>query len=86
MLSRREFNEAVSRAVRTGDSDIPEVKASAEYWRNELYNPLRDEMIELNMLPDDVDVSTSVNYLNRVYNKQKLQAKCHRLYLRYLSG
>ena len=31
-------------------------------------------MIELNMLPDDVDVSTSVNYLNRVYNKQKLQA------------
>ena len=74
VLSRREFNEAVSRAVRTGDSDIPQVKASAEYWRNELYNPLRDEMIELNMLPDDVDVSTSVNYLNRVYNKQKLQA------------
>jgi hypothetical protein len=73
-MKRREFNEAVSRAVRTGDSDIPEVKASAEYWRNELYNPLRDEMIELNMLPDDVDVSTSVNYLNRVYNKQKLQA------------
>jgi hypothetical protein len=74
VLSRREFNEAVSRAVRTGDSEIPQVKASAEYWRNELYNPLRDEMIELKMLPDDVDVSTSVNYLNRVYNKQKLQA------------
>jgi hypothetical protein len=73
-MKRREFNEAVSRAVRTGDSDVPEIKASAEYWRNELYNPLRDEMIELNMLPDDVDVSTSVNYLNRVYNKQKLQA------------
>jgi len=73
-MNRRQFNEAVSRAVRTGDSDIPEVKASAEYWRSELYNPLRDEMIELNMLPDDVDVSTSVNYLNRVYNKQKLQA------------
>ena len=73
-MKRRDFNEAVSRAVRTGDSDIPQVKASAEYWRNELYNPLRDEMIELNMLPDDVDVSTSVNYLNRVYNKQKLQA------------
>lgn len=73
-MKSREFNEAVSRAVRTGDSDVPEIKASAEYWRNELYNPLRDEMIELNMLPDDVDVSTSVNYLNRVYNKQKLQA------------
>jgi len=73
-IKRREFNEAVSRAVRTGDSDVPEIKASADYWRNELYNPLRDEMIELNMLPEGVDVATSVNYLNRVYNKQKIQA------------
>lgn len=73
-MKRREFNEAVSRSVRTGESDIPEVKRSAEYWRSELYDPLRDEMIELNMLPEGVDVSTSVNYLNRVYNKQKLQA------------
>ena len=74
VLKRREFNEAVSRAVRTGESDIPEVKQSADYWRKELYNPLRDEMIDLNMLPEGVDVATSVNYLNRVYNKQKIQA------------
>ena len=73
-LSRREFNEAVARAVRTGDSEIPEVKASADYWRNELYNPLRDEMVALKMLPEDVDVTTSVNYLNRVYNTQKIRA------------
>jgi hypothetical protein len=73
-IKRREFNEAVSRAVRTGESDIPQVKQSADYWRNELYNPLRDEMIDLDMLPEDVDVATSVNYLNRVYNKQKIQA------------
>jgi hypothetical protein len=73
-MKRREFNESVSRAVRTGESDIPQVKQSADYWRNELYNPLRDEMIDLNMLPEGVDVATSVNYLNRVYNKQKIQA------------
>lgn len=73
-MKRRQFNESVSRAVRTGESDIPQVKQSADYWRNELYNPLRDEMIDLDMLPEGVDVATSVNYLNRVYNKQKIQA------------
>jgi hypothetical protein len=73
-MKRREFNEAVARAVRTGDSEIPQVRQSADYWRNELYNPLRDEMVALKMLPEDVDVTTSVNYLNRVYNTQKIQA------------
>jgi len=73
-MKRREFNEAVARAVRTGDSEIPQIKQSADYWRNELYNPLRDEMVALKMLPEDVDVTTSVNYLNRVYNTQKIRA------------
>ncbi len=72
VMTSTEFNEAVARAVRTGESDIPEVKASADFWRSELYDPLRDEMIELKMLPEDVDVSTSVNYLNRIYNKNKI--------------
>jgi hypothetical protein len=74
-MNLKQFNEAVSRAVRTGDSDIPEVKQSAEYWRANLYDPLRDEMIAEDMLPEGVDVSTSVNYLNRVYNKDKILAK-----------
>ena len=73
-MKLKEFNEAVSRAVRTGDSDIPEVKQSAESWRKNLYDPLRDEMIAEDMLPEGVDVSTSVNYLNRVYNKDKILA------------
>jgi hypothetical protein len=72
VMTSIEFNEAVARAVRTGESDIPEVKASADFWRSELYDPLRDEMIDLNMLPEDVDVSTSVNYLNRIYSKNKI--------------
>ncbi len=73
-MNQKQFNEAVSRAVRTGDSDIPEVKQSAESWRKNLYDPLRDEMIAEDMLPEGVDVSTSVNYLNRVYNKDKILA------------
>lgn len=73
-MKRRDFNEAVARAIRTGESDIPEIKASSDFWRKELYDPLKDEMIELKMLPEDVDVSTSVNYLNRVYSSGKIDA------------
>lgn len=71
-LKQREFNEAVAKAIRSGESDIPEVKQSADYWMENLYNPLKQRMIEEKLLPEDVDVSTSVNYLNRIYDKGKI--------------
>ena len=73
-MNRKQFNEAVSTAIRRGDSDIPQVKASADYWNKELYTPLKDEMVALKLLPEDVDVKTANNYLNRVWNKNKISA------------
>tara|TARA_B110000037_G_scaffold114971_1_gene132151 strand:+ start:3042 stop:6065 length:3024 start_codon:yes stop_codon:yes gene_type:complete len=73
-MNRKQFNEAVSTAIRRGDSDIPQVKASADYWNKELYTPLKDEMIAQKLLPEDVDVKTANNYLNRVWNKNKISA------------
>lgn len=73
-INRKQFNEAVSTAIRKGDSDIPQVKASADYWNKELYTPLKDEMVALKLLPEDVDVKTANNYLNRVWNKNKISA------------
>jgi hypothetical protein len=73
-MNRKQFNEAVSTAIRKGDSDIPQVKASADYWNKELYTPLKDEMIAQKLLPEDVDVKTANNYLNRVWNKNKISA------------
>lgn len=73
-LKQREFNEAVAKAIRSGESDIPEVKQSADYWMENLYNPLKERMIEEKLLPEDVDVSTSVNYLNRIYDKGKIDS------------
>ena len=73
-MNRKQFNEAVSTAIRKGDSDIPQVKASANYWNKELYTPLKDEMVALKLLPEDVDVKTANNYLNRVWNKNKISA------------
>ena len=69
-----DFNAAVSRAIRTGKSDSPEILSSANYWRNELYEPLKNEMVALKMLPEDVDVSTATNYLNRVWDRNKINA------------
>jgi hypothetical protein len=50
LMNRKQFNEAVATAIRKGDSDIPQVKASADFWNKELYTPLKDEMIALKLL------------------------------------
>lgn len=73
-LTRQEFNRAVATAMRKGDSNIPEVKSAADFWRAELYDPLKKEMIDQGLLPDDVSVSTANNYLNRVWKKEYIAA------------
>ena len=73
-LKRLQFNEAVGRAVRNDSSEIPEVLESARIWRSELYDPLKNEAIAVGALPEDVQVSTAVNYLNRRWNKSKIAA------------
>lgn len=70
-----EFNQAVSRALRNGDaSEIPEAAQSAQAFRRELYDPIKDNAIEVGLLPEDVDVSTAVSYLNRRWNKDAINA------------
>jgi hypothetical protein len=74
VMKKLQFNEAVARAIREGKSDIPEVDAAAKAWQEKLYEPIKNELIEAKLLPEDVDVSTAVNYLNRRWNKQKVAA------------
>ena len=70
-----EFNQAVSRALRNGDvSGIPEAAQSAQAFRRELYDPIKENAIEVGLLPEDVDVSTAVSYLNRRWNKDAINA------------
>ena len=72
-LSRKGFNEEVSKALRNG-SDEELIQRSADAWRKEVYDPIKVKAIDQKLLPDDVDVTTAENYLNRVWNKQKLTA------------
>ncbi len=83
-MKHRQFNEAVARAIRSGESDIPQVKQSAKYWYDELYNPLKEEMISQGMLPEDVNIQTSVNYLNRVWDKNKISSN-YNVFIRKVS-
>jgi hypothetical protein len=71
-LRKRQFNEEVARAMRNDESAIPEAMQSANNWRTELYNPIKDDLVELGLLPDDVSVSTAVSYLNRRWDKGRV--------------
>ena len=73
-LRRRQFNEEVARAMRNEESAIPEALQSANSWRTELYNPIKNDLVELGLLPEDVSVGTAVGYLNRRWNKGKVSA------------
>ncbi len=73
-LSRVAFNEEVAKALRSGKSDIPEVKEAADYWNANLYTPIKDKLIDQRMLTEDVDVTTAVNYVNRIYDTNKIAA------------
>lgn len=75
-IGKKKFNELVSREIRNPQPDTPQhIKQAAQAWDRELYEPLKKLMIENNLLPDDVDVKTAKNYLNRVWNKQKIAAE-----------
>jgi len=75
-IGKKKFNELVSREIRNPQPDAPQhIKQAAQAWDRELYEPLKKLMIENNLLPDDVDVKTAKNYLNRVWNKQKIAAE-----------
>lgn len=73
-LRRRQFNEEVARAMRNEESAIPEALQSANNWRTELYNPIKDDLVELGLLPEDISVGTAVGYLNRRWDKGKVSA------------
>lgn len=74
VLKKKDFNVLVSKELRNPTSTDPHVIKSADEWRSKLYDPLKKEMIDTDLLPKDIDVKTAVNYLNRVWNKEKIRS------------
>ncbi|MFN3247687.1 hypothetical protein [Roseibium album] len=73
--NQKAFDEAVAKSTRRGDVD-PDgndfVTAVAQSWRKDVADPLKDEAVSVNLLPEGVKVTTAPSYLYRVYNQQKI--------------
>lgn len=70
-LTEKEFREAVSKAIRNG-SPNKHIQEAANIWDAEVYQPIKKRAIDEGMLPEDVSVDTAENYLNRIWNKEKV--------------
>ncbi|MGH6644505.1 MAG: hypothetical protein ACRED3_17595, partial [Bradyrhizobium sp.] len=75
-MTRADFEEAVGEAMRRGDVGQNDyVTEAARVWREKLYDPFKQEGIDLGLLPHDVTVSEAPSYFRRLYNQQRLTAQ-----------
>lgn len=71
-----EFKEAVSDALRNGDThEVPQVQMAAQAIRSRVFEPWKKRAIDAGIFGEDVDVKTADSYLQRLYNKQAIAAK-----------
>jgi hypothetical protein len=72
-ISYDDFDRAVHSVIVTGKQHPNEaVNRGAKHLMDKVFNPLKDELIELNILPEDITVKNAVNYITIVFNKQKI--------------
>lgn len=78
-----EFRQAVGKAMRRAEGTKlnrgeqafpPEVMAAAQAWRSKVFDPLKEQAIEVGLLPADVDVKTAASYFSRMWNWRKIEA------------
>lgn len=75
-LNRKEFNEAMSYALRNNDiGATDEITTLAKQMRSQVIDPLKDRAIELGLLPEDVNPQTADSYLTRIHSREKILAK-----------
>lgn len=75
-LTHKQFKAEVSKSLRRKDTHaISEVAAAAREVRQKLLDPLKDEAIRAELLPEGVSVETAESYLMRLYNKDLIIAE-----------
>ena len=71
-LNLDQFNKAVYETALTAtDHAIPQVNKAATMWRKE-FDGLKDQAVNLGLLPEDVTVPNAANYIMVMYNKNKI--------------
>ncbi len=72
-ISRADFDIAVGKALRNGDTgETDAVTQAAKMWRKSVFDPFKDEAIHANLLPADVTPETAASYFTRVYDRERL--------------
>ena len=72
-LTGQEFSEAVSYAMRNDDVGADNsITGLAKHLRKNIIDPLKEKAIELDLLPEDIQVSTASSYLTRMTSKAKI--------------
>jgi len=75
-LTWREFSEQVTRAGRRNDEHIiPEVATTAKSVRRNVYDPLKQRMVDTGLLDDvDIEIKTADSWVRRMWNRDKILA------------
>lgn len=75
-LTFREFGEEVTKAGRRNDTHaIPEVQKAAQSVRANVYDPLKQRMVDTGLLDEfDIDVKTADSWVRRMWDKDKIMA------------
>ena len=75
-MTRQDFEEAIGRASRRGDvGENDFVTRAAKSWRERVFEPFKNEAIDMGLLPADVTVDTADSYFSRAWNKDRLNAQ-----------
>lgn len=75
-MSRQQFEEAIGDAMRNGDVGANDfVSRAAKAWRERVFEPFKNEAIDMGLLPADVGVDTAASYFSRVWNREVLTAR-----------
>jgi len=75
-MSAQEFDEAIGRAMRRGDlGENDFVSRAAKSWRERVFEPFKNEAIDMGLLPADVSVETAESYFSRAWNVERLTAQ-----------
>lgn len=73
-LGYDDFDNAVGIALRNdGQHANPAVREGAELLRKKVFDPLKDEAIDMGLLPKNVNVKTALSYFTRVFDKQRIK-------------
>jgi len=72
----KEYNSKVYDALISGDTHIlPEIEASAKVFRDQVFEPLKKEAIEVGILDEDVSIENATSYLMIQYDKGRIVAQ-----------